>query len=109
MKQVRFALKFFSGEKKLPSKSEMMSDMHKQLETHWKKGYRKHYSHYLGPEQKEYFKQLSEIAGIENVPEVIAAMHSDSRATMVREPANFRKYKYTIIDDKTFTKEKYEN
>lgn len=102
-------MKFLSGEKKLPSKPDMLSDMHKQLENHWKKGYRKHYSHYLGPEQKEYFTQLSETAEIENIPDVIAAMHFDSRTTMVREPAGFRKYKYTILDDKTFTKEKYEN
>lgn len=102
-------MKFLSGEKKLPSKSEMLSDMHEKLQIHWNKGYRKHYTHYLGPEQKDYFKQLSETADIDNIPDVIAAMHFDSRATLVREPAEFRKYKYIIIDDKTFIKEKYEN
>lgn len=102
-------MKFLSGEKKLPPKSEMLSDMHEQLRIHWNKGYRKHYTHYLGPEQKEYYKQLSETAEIENIPDVLAAMHFDSRASMARAPAEFRKYKYIIVDDKTFIKEKYED
>lgn len=87
----------------------MLKDMREQTQIQWNKGYAKHYTHYMGPEKRDYFKQLSETAEIQNLPNVLAAMHFDSRATMVREPAQFRKYKYTIIDDKTFTKEKYEN
>lgn len=101
-------MKFIAGDKELPSKSEMLADMQKQTQTHWNKGYRKHYSHFLGPEQKEYFKQLSETAEVENIPDVFADMHFDSRATMMRAPAEFRKYNYIIIDDKTFRKEKAE-
>lgn len=102
-------MKFITGEKKLPSKYEMLEDMHINLQNHYNKGYRKHYTHFLGPEQKEYFKQLADAAGVENIPDVMADMHFDSRSTMARAPSQFRKYKYTIIDDKTFTKEKYEN
>lgn len=98
-------MKFITGEKKLPTKYEMIEDMHKQLQRHWDKGYRKRYTHYLGPEQMEYFQQLVEISGVENIPAVFAAMHYDSRAALAREPEQFRKYEYTIIDDKTFTKE----
>lgn len=62
----------------------------------------------MGVEQDDYYKQLSETAGVENVPTVYTAMHFDSRSTMARAPSQFRKYKYNVIDDKTFTKEKEE-
>lgn len=60
----------------------MLTDMWAQCGIHWNKGYRKHYTHYLGPEQKDYFKQLADVAEIETLPDVIAAMHFDSRATI---------------------------
>lgn len=106
---MRFALKFISGEKELPSKTNMMLDMRAQTQIQWNKGYPKHYTHYLGPEAKEYYKQLSETAEIENLPNVLAAVHFDTRAAMVVAPSQFRKYKYTIVDDNTFTKVKYED
>lgn len=40
----------------------MLTDMRAQTQIHWNKGYRKHYAHYLGIEQKEYYKQLSDTA-----------------------------------------------
>lgn len=101
-------MKFICGTKKLPSKHAMLTDMQAQTQIHWNKGYRKHYTHYLGSEQKEYFKQLAETAEIEKVPDILPAMHYDSRMTMVGAPAEFRKYKYIIVDDKTFRKEKEE-
>lgn len=102
-------MKFITGAKRLPSKHEMLDDMHTQTQKHWNKGYRKRYTHYLGPEQKEYYQQLAETAGVENVPDVLADMHFDSRAAMVRAPSQFRKYKYIIVDEKTFRKEKCED
>lgn len=36
--QVRFAMKFLSGEKKLPSRAEMLNDMNVQMQKHWNKG-----------------------------------------------------------------------
>lgn len=107
--QAHFALKFISGAKILPPKEVMLQDMRANTQMHWNKGYRKHQTHYLGPEQKEYYRQLAEIAEIDNLPDVLAAMHLDSRQTMARDPLNYRKYRYHIVDDKTFTKERYIN
>lgn len=84
-----------------------MKDMRANTHVHWNKGYHKHQSHYLGPEQKEYYAQLAKLADIENVPGVMAAIHYDSRDTLNKDPLNYRKYRYHIIDDKTFTKERY--
>lgn len=105
--QARFALKFLSGEKTLPPKEKMLMDMRANTQVHWNKGYRKHQTHFLGPEQKEYFRQLAEVAGLETVPDVLTAMHYDSRQSMNKDPLNFRKYRYNIVDEKTFIKERY--
>lgn len=86
----------------------MLTDMQIQLQKHWGKGYGKRYTHYLGAEQKDYFNELAETADIEPIPEVMADMHYDSRETMKKGPSQFRKFKYIIIDDKTFTKEREE-
>lgn len=105
--QVRFALKFLSGAKALPSKETMLMDMRANTQIHWNKGYKKHQTHYMGPEQSDYYRQLAEAADIENVPNVYSAIHFNSRQTMVTDPLNYRKYRYHIVDDKTFTKERY--
>lgn len=105
--QARFALKFISGAKTLPSKEAMLTDMRANTQIQWNKGYKKHQTHYLGAEQKEYYRQLAETAEIENLPDVVAAIHFDSRQTMAKDPLNYRKYRYHIVDDKTFTKERY--
>lgn len=102
-------MKYITGAKRLPSKQEMLDDMHMQTKRHWNKGYRKRYTHYLGPEQADYYQQLAETAGVENIPDVLPKMHFDSRQTMIREPSQFRKYKYIIVDEKTFRKERYED
>ena len=102
-------MKFLTGEKKLPSKSEMLKDMHIQLEKHYRKGYRKRLTHFLGSEQKEYYNQLAQMADIENIPEVMSDMHFAARTTMLQEPEQYQNYKYTIINDKTFIREKYKD
>lgn len=105
--QARFALKCISGALTLPPKEQMLMDMRSNTQMHWNKGYKKHQTHSLGPEQKEYYRQLAAVGDIENLPDVLAAMHFDSRQTMAKDPINYRKYRYHIVDDKTFTKERY--
>lgn len=103
--KVRFALKFISGAKKLPSKSEMLLDMRAQTQIHWDKGYPKKKTHFLGPEQREYCKQLSETAEIDNIPDVLLAIFNDHYASAKKNPTvNFRKCKYIVIDEKHFEK-----
>lgn len=103
--QVRFALKYITGAKKFLSKIEMLTDMRAQVQIHWNKGYRKHQTHILAKEQQEYFDQLAQTADIEALPPVLAAIHFNNGAALRNDPDGFRKYKYTIIDDKTFKKE----
>lgn len=106
--QVRFALKFVTGVKKFPGKAEMLQDMWNKAKIQWDKGYTKRETHQLGPEQMEYFTDLAETGDVVNMPPVLAAMHADATAAMFGMPTEYRKYKYTIIDDQTFKKEKVE-
>lgn len=108
LNQVRFALKFLSEAKQLPSKSKMTEDMQIQMQKHWNLGYRKHQAHHLDAEKLEYISQLAESANIEGVPTVFVKIVEESRNTIRSDPIGFRKYKYIIIDDHTFRKEKYE-
>lgn len=82
--------------------------MRMQTQIHWSKGYSKHRSHCLAREQKDYYRQLSETGDIENLPDVLSAIFLDHFATVGKEPSDFRKYRYTIQDEKTFSKEKSE-
>lgn len=56
-----------------------------------------------------YCELLAKEAEIENIPYVIMQIAIDSVWTQVKEPLDFRKYRYIIIDDKKFRKVKYEN
>lgn len=86
----------------------MMTDMRMQTQIHWNKGYRKHRSHCLAIEQTDYYRQLSETADIENLPDVLSSIFVDHFLTVGKEPADFRKYRYVILDERTFLKEKCE-
>lgn len=99
-------MRFISGEKKLPSKSEMLEDSLVQVQNIWNMGFPKRRSHFLLPIQREYFNQLSELGATENIPLVTDYIALDALNDLLTQPATFRQYKYTVIDDKTYTKEK---
>lgn len=99
-------MKFISGEKKLPSRNEMLDDMWTTMKKHWNKGYRKHYSHFLGSDPRDYYTQLSELAGITNIPEILTSIHQNSSECLKEDPLGFRNYKYVIIDNNNFKRMK---
>lgn len=102
-------MKFISGEKKLPSRYEMLEDQMVEAQTQWNKGYPKAKTHDIARDQKAYQKQLSELADIKNLPDVFYAMYFDVSSGLHEQPTQFRKFRYTIIDDHTFVKERAEN
>lgn len=101
-------MKFISGAKKLPTKTEMLLDMRAQTQIHWDKGYPKHKTHFLGLEQRDYCKQLADTADIKNIPDVKLAIFSSHIQDFMQNPFDIRKNKYIVIDDKTFEKIKYD-
>lgn len=101
-------MKFITGAKILPSKWEMLTDMHTKYQNLRTMGKRNRYIHNLGTLQKQYYHELADTAEIEGIPDVLADIHVDSDAILESSPFEFRKYKYTVLDDKSFIREKYE-
>ncbi|CAD7088006.1 unnamed protein product [Hermetia illucens] len=102
--QVRFALKFFSGKKALPSQKEMMEDTDREMQERWKRGYKKRQAHMMGADQGKYYDDLSKTAEIDNVKPVMVKLHNESSKRYLHDLVNFRKDIYRIIDDENFEK-----
>ncbi|XP_031617072.1 dimethylaniline monooxygenase [N-oxide-forming] 3-like [Contarinia nasturtii] len=93
--QARFALTFISRAKQVPSHTEMLIDMESQP---------KNEPHFLGVRQINYYKQLADTAGIENIPEVYANIIADSQGNSTSS-SDFRNNVYIISANmKTFRK-----
>lgn len=105
--QVQFALKFVTGEKRLPTKQEMLEDAQTQSLILLNKGQPMHKLHvlHLPDVAWDYLKQLWDTADLEQLPDVSYAIYKDSILTSATQSNEFRKYNYKIIDDKTFIKE----
>lgn len=54
--------------------------------------------------QNDYYDDLANTAGIENLKPVITKLHNDSSERFLDDLINFRKDVYRIIDDETFIK-----
>ncbi|XP_037049491.1 senecionine N-oxygenase-like [Bradysia coprophila] len=104
--QAQFALKFLSGEKKLPSKAEMSRKYYetdRQFQLDWdikKQGFEEFVS-----TQRQYLNELSALADIEKIPEVFNALSYDAVKVFFQHPIIVRKYKINVIDSEHFTKE----
>ncbi|XP_055325902.1 senecionine N-oxygenase-like, partial [Sitodiplosis mosellana] len=107
--QARLALKFISGAKPLPSKADMLKDTKKYVESLRRKGISQRKLHVILPDdQKQYWRGIEETADIQSFPESLLDMFTEALNCLVNDPVGFRKNKYTIIDDKTFVKEREE-
>lgn len=87
----------------------MREDQMVEAQILWNKGYPKAKTHDIARDQMEYQKQLSELADIKNLPDVFYAMYFDVSSGLRDHPTQFRKFRYTILDDHTFIKQKAEN
>ncbi|XP_050079524.1 senecionine N-oxygenase-like [Anopheles maculipalpis] len=104
--QARFCLKFFSGQKSLPTKQEMLNAWQTDQDERKQRGLTGKLTHMLaGDLQQRYYDDLARIAGIEPLKPVLAKMHADC-INSKNEDVNFRNYEYRIIDDENFTKVK---
>lgn len=101
--QARFCLKFITKQKELPTFEVMMKDYESEMETRRKRGEPKKKAHVMGPDVQEvYYADLAATAEIDPLKPVIARMHKFTNLNRERDFINFRKNKYTIIDDETF-------
>lgn len=104
--QARFCLKFFSGQKTLPTKQEMLDAWQTDQDERKRRGLTGKLTHMLaGDLQQRYYDDLARIAGIEPLKPVLAKMHADC-INSKNEDVNFRNFEYRIIDDENFAKVK---
>lgn len=89
----------------------MLKDLDAEFQTHSQSEqyHSKLKVHQLVSKRRKYADELSEIGGIEKLPKVFDGIAYDAINDFREQPLELRKYKYTIIDDKTHKKERYEN
>lgn len=103
--QIRFCLTFMTRRKVLPSKDEMMSITEREMYELWQRGVDKRKAHALGERQEAYYADLAETAGIAPIKPVIVKMYNRSREIKKEDLINYRRYKFTVLDDETFEAE----
>lgn len=101
--QVRFVMKYYSGQKALPSKKEMLQDTEREMAERWSRGFNKRLAHYLGEEyQDKYFKELASEADIEPVKGYVVPMYRRNHERVLAVSMKYRSDVYKVIDDETF-------
>lgn len=102
--QVRFYVKFLSGQRELPTREEMLADTEQEMQERWDRGYKRRQAHMMGPEQGKYYEDLSSLADIDAIKPVMTKLHNESSERFLDDLTNFRKDRYRILDDETFIK-----
>lgn len=101
--QVRFCLRFMTGDKTLPSREEMLADTERDMSERWARGLSRRKAHSLGEGiQEKYYADLAITADIEHIKPYVTKMYNETRRNKQRDIATFRNYKFTIIDDDNF-------
>lgn len=102
--QVRFCMKFLSGERPMPSADAMRADTERDMQQRWQRGYKKRQAHMMGSDQNTYYDDLASTAGIENLTPVMTKLHNESSQRFLDDLVNFRKDRFRVLDDETFVK-----
>lgn len=102
--QLRFCLKFMSGEKLLPARNEMLEDTQADMSERWSRGLSKRKAHSLHGDgiQEIYYADLAATADIIPIKPYVIKMYNESRLFKQKDLRTFRNYKFIIIDDENF-------
>ncbi|XP_052871989.1 senecionine N-oxygenase-like [Anopheles cruzii] len=102
--QARFCLKFYSGQKNLPSREKMLRAWQEDTREREERKLTDKLTHMLaGDLQQRYYDDLARIAELETLKPVLAKMHAECISSKL-EDVNFRNYEYRILDDHNFIK-----
>ncbi|XP_060654892.1 LOW QUALITY PROTEIN: senecionine N-oxygenase [Drosophila nasuta] len=103
--QVRFTLKFYTGQRELPNKEEMLAELEKEQGERWDCGfYNRKKAHQMGERQFVYYNELARMAGIDNIKPVILKLMKDCGKKYIFELDTYRNNRYRIVDDENFLK-----
>jgi dimethylaniline monooxygenase (N-oxide forming) len=101
--QLRFCLRFMTGDRTLPTREEMLADTEKDMSERWARGVSMRKAHSLGEGvQERYYEDLAITADIEPIKPFVTRMYNETRRNKQKDIATFRNYKFTIIDDENF-------
>uniref|UniRef100_A0A182QBZ2 Flavin-containing monooxygenase n=1 Tax=Anopheles farauti TaxID=69004 RepID=A0A182QBZ2_9DIPT len=100
--QVRFCLKYFTGQLVLPPRKVMLDDMLLEMEDRLHRGFKKRHAHMMGSEQGRYYDDLAKTAEIETIAPVMTKLHNESSQRFVDDLIHFREDVFKIVDDDNF-------
>lgn len=100
--QSQFCIKFWTGEKELPSKKAMLEDTRADLEKRLAMGWQKKRAHKMSDLSPDYHDDLSDTAGLERTKPVFYKMGAHFGPALKKDYLNYRKEFYEILDDESF-------
>jgi len=103
-RQVRFVLATLDGTVKLPSTSEMLEDVRKEMEASVAAGKPAHHFHMLTADaQWAYNDRLAQLGGFKPLLPVVCSLFEAVRSMRVNNLKGYRSTSFKIIDEQTFT------
>lgn len=102
--QVRCILKFWRGEKSLPSREEMLESVQNDENEREKLGLPRRKFHLLGSHgHNEYYKDLAELADVTPIAPVLRKIYDETVKLIFTNLNSYRNYDFTVIDDENFS------
>lgn len=100
--QSQFVMKFWSGEKTLPSKEAMLEDKKADFDKRIAMGWKKKQAHMIGSLATDYHNDLADTAGVARTKPVIHKIAKYFVLALQKDFLNYRNECYEVIDDETF-------
>ena len=97
--QVKWILSVWTGNKRLPSTTEMCRDSDEDYRKRLERGMAPYYAHKLGQMQWEFQKELAELAGVEPYPPVLQMMYEERAKTRIEDLPGYKNYNYAIVSE----------
>ena len=102
--QVLWILSVWSGEKQLPSTSQMMHDSDLDYQSRLQAGLPLHFAHELGSKQWAFCDELAQLGGSKPLPRVIHMLYEKVRKERGNDLTNYRNAEYRIVSDDKWIK-----
>ena len=101
--QIKFCLTFMTSRKVLPPKIQLLDITDREMDERWQRGVKKQKAHALGVGYQEaYYADLAAIAEIDPIKSVVVKMYNHNKENQKYDFKNYRRYKFTVLDDDNF-------
>lgn len=100
--QSQFCMKYWTGEKELPTKDTMLEDTKADLEKRLAMGWEKRLAHKMAELASDYHNDLSDTAGLERTKPVFDKIAKYFLPATKKDYLNYRNEFYEVLDDESF-------